>query len=205
MTSVRIVIFAKAPMPGAAKTRLIPALGLDGSARLARRLLEHTLSQALQVQSGSIELCVAPSSEHPVWRELDLPDTVLLTEQGEGDLGERMAAAAQRVMGSGDSVLLIGTDCPQLDAAQLQKAAAALVDHDVCLTPVSDGGYALLGLRRFDGALFEDIPWSTNKVAQMTLSAADAAGLSVKCFAPLHDIDEPGDLQWLPDGWLPHV
>ena len=205
MTSVRVVIFAKAPLAGSAKTRLIPALGLDGSADLARRLLEHTLAQALQAQVGPVELCVTPDSQHPIWSQLPVPRAVSLTEQGEGDLGARMAAAARRVIEAGESLLLLGTDCPQLDALHLQKAAAALSDHDICLTPVSDGGYALLGLRVFDGALFEDIPWSTDKVAQLTLDVADAAGLSVRRFAPLHDIDEPGDLQWLPDGWLVHV
>lgn len=201
MNQIRTIIFAKTPLPGVAKTRLVPALGLEGSATLARRLLEHTVAQAVEANIGPVELCVAPSIEHPIWREVVVPDGVCWSEQGEGELGERLSRVAQQRIEKGEQLLLIGTDCPQLDALCLREASAVLAHYDTCLIPVSDGGYALLGLRRYDHSLFTGIPWSTDKVAQLTRQRISAAGLSLKTLAQLHDIDEPADLQWLPAEW----
>ncbi len=198
MKTVRVVIFAKAPLAGLAKTRLIPALGRQGAAELAQRLLRHTLREALAAQVGPVELCVTPSADHPIWPTLTLPGTVQLTNQGEGDLGERMARAARRVLGAGEAVLLIGTDCPQLDAPQLQQAANALQRAHATLLPAFDGGYVLLGLNQFDASVFSGIAWSTDSVASATLQRLEQLNWRVHIGPTLHDIDEPPDLQWLP-------
>lgn len=198
MKPVRVVIFAKAPLAGLAKTRLIPALGRQGAAELAQRLLRHTLREALAAQVGPVELCVAPSAHHPIWPTLGLPRTVPLTDQGEGDLGERMARAARRVLAAGESVVLIGTDCPQLDAAQLQQAASVLQRAHATLLPAFDGGYVLLGLNQFDASVFSDIAWSTDRVAGTTLQRLEQLNWRVHIGPTLHDIDEPPDLPWLP-------
>ena len=194
----RIVIFAKAPLPGLAKTRLIPALGVQGAADLARWLLAYTLSKALSARLGPVELCVTPSAADPVWETLAINDTVQWSDQGEGDLGERMARAALRVLESGESVLLIGTDCPDLSPAHLRHAAAALGQADAAFIPALDGGYALLGLKRFHASLFAGIAWSTDGVAVETLSRLQQLGWTVQSQPKLHDIDEPTDLQCLP-------
>lgn len=198
MKPVRVVIFAKAPLAGLAKTRLIPALGRQGAAELARRLLGHTLREALAAQVGPVELCVTPAANHPIWPTLALPMSVPLTEQGDGDLGERMARAARRVLDAGEAVVLIGTDCPQLDAAQLQQAASALRHAHATLLPAFDGGYVLLGLNQFDASVFSGIAWSTNSVASATLQRLAQLNWQVHTGPTLHDIDEPPDLQWLP-------
>ncbi len=208
---VRIVIFAKAPLPGFAKTRLIPALGAQGAADLARRFLMHTLDAALAAQVGAVELCVSPAPANPVWQTLTVPTTVQWTDQGKGDLGERMARAARRTLDAGESVLLIGTDCPELDATQLQRAADALQRNDATLLPTHDGGYVLLGLNRFHPSLFSGIAWSSDSVAAETLDRLSALDWRVATHPTVHDIDEPGDLKWLPDSWLqaeqgsPHI
>lgn len=198
MKPVRVVIFAKAPLAGLAKTRLIPALGQQGAAELAQRLLRHTLREALAAQVGPVELCVAPSTDHPIWPTLAIPMSVPLTEQGEGDLGERMARAARRVLDAGESVVLMGTDCPQLDAAQLQQAASALQHAHATLLPAFDGGYVLLGLNQFDASVFSGIAWSTDRVAGTTLQRLEQLNWRVHIGPTLHDIDEPSDLPWLP-------
>ncbi|MDP3190690.1 TIGR04282 family arsenosugar biosynthesis glycosyltransferase [Rhodoferax sp.] len=198
MKPVRVVIFAKAPLAGLAKTRLIPALGRQGAAEMAKRLLGHTLREAVAAQVGPVELCVTPSVDHPIWSTLTIPKSVLLTEQGEGDLGERMARAARRVLGAGESVLLIGTDCPQLHAAQLQQAASALQHAHAALLPAFDGGYVLLGLNQFDASVFPGIAWSTDSVASATFQRLAQLNWRVHIGPTLHDIDEPPDLKWLP-------
>tara|TARA_R110002111_G_scaffold143696_2_gene209804 strand:- start:4333 stop:4974 length:642 start_codon:yes stop_codon:yes gene_type:complete len=202
--AVRIVIFAKAPLAGMVKTRLIPALGLDGSALLAKRLLSHTVAQAIAANIGPTELCVSPTTLHPVWKELALPAALVWSAQGEGDLGERLARASQRVTANGESILLIGSDCPSLTAKKIRVAAMALDHYDACMVPVSDGGYALLGLNRHLDAAFIDIPWSTASVAQLTRQRILAEKWTLELFTPLHDIDEAQDLRHLPKSWLPH-
>lgn len=198
MNPVRIVIFAKAPQPGLAKTRLIPALGAQGAAALAQRLLANTLHEALAADIGRVELCVTPAATDPVWQSITIPDEVQWTDQGDGDLGERMARAAKRVIDDGKPVLLIGTDCPELTATRLAEAALALIDFDATLIPAADGGYALLGLNRFHSSLFEGIAWSTESVAYETLCRLGRLAWSVRYHPMLHDIDEPDDLKWLP-------
>jgi len=197
MKPVRIVIFAKAALPGFAKTRLIPALGAQGAADLARRLLADALVRALTARVGPVELCVTPDSADPVWQTFALPGGVQLTDQGEGDLGERMARAAQRVLDGGESVLLVGTDCPTLKAPRLQQAAAALQHLDATLVPAFDGGYVLLGLNTFHPSLFSSMAWSTNDVAAQTLLRLNKLNWRVSTQPALHDIDEPEDLKWL--------
>jgi len=194
----RIVIFAKAPQPGFAKTRLIPALGIQGAADLARRMLAQTVRKALAAGLGPVELCVTPSATDPLWQTLAVPDAVHWSDQGGGDLGQRMARATQRVLDGGEPVLLIGTDCPELGAAHLQRAARALQRSDAALLPTFDGGYALLGLKRFHPSLFAGIAWSSACVAAETLDRFGQQGWTVHSQPMLHDIDEPADLQWLP-------
>lgn len=197
MKAVRIIIIAKEPSPGLAKTRLIPALGADGAAQLADRLLKHTLEQALTAAIGPVELCVAPDSRAPYWQQLPMASEVELSQQVDGDLGHRMAAAAQHGLANGIPVMLIGTDCPALEAAQLRAMAASLHSHDACLCPVSDGGYSLLGLHRLDPSVFRDIPWSTSDVAGLTRRKFHQLGWRWHESRPLSDIDEPHDLEQL--------
>ena len=187
MRPTRIVIFAKAPVPGRVKTRLIPALGAEGAAKLAAEMLEHTVAQALA--SGlQVELCGEP--DPATWYT---GPSIHLTTQGEGGLGERLHRAAHRVLRS-ENILLIGADCPALNAPHLRAASEALERHDAVIHPAEDGGYVLLGLRRFDPSLFESIAWSTNTVATETLARIAALGWSIDIRETLADIDQPADL-----------
>ena len=196
----RIVVFAKAPVAGFAKTRLIPALGAGGAANLARDMLSHTLAQALAAGVQAVELCMSPAPHDPAWHGVVLPAAVDRTAQGDGDLGERMNRAAERALALGQGpVLLIGTDCPALNAAQIKEAARQLTHHDAVLLPALDGGYVLLGLQAPCPGLFTDMAWSTPVVTQETLCRVARLGLSVWQGPTLHDIDEPSDLTYLPD------
>ncbi|HYX36226.1 MAG TPA: TIGR04282 family arsenosugar biosynthesis glycosyltransferase [Oligoflexus sp.] len=197
MSKTRIIIFAKAPVPGFAKTRLIPALGAEGAAELARRMLLLAMEQALQSGATDVELCATPSIQDPSWDGLHLTYPIKFTEQGTGDLGERLARAASRACAAGAHVLLIGTDCPDLNARTLQQAIAALDRNESVMIPTFDGGYALLGFKSFDPSLFENIHWSTSSVACETQARIKALAWTLELLPMLHDIDEPDDLQWL--------
>jgi rSAM/selenodomain-associated transferase 1 len=198
LNDARILIFAKAPLPGRVKTRLIPALGAAGAAALAERMLSHTLEQALAAGIGPVELCVSPNIDAPDWAAFSLPSGLEFSAQGEGDLGARMARASQSALARNECVLLIGTDCPLLSAARLRAAASALDTHDAAIFPALDGGYPLLGLRAFDAGLFADMPWSTAAVADLTLNRIRVLRWRVWVGETLADIDQPADLSHLP-------
>ena len=199
MSAVRIIVFAKAPVPGRVKTRLIPVLGEAGAAQLARRMLDRTLEQALSADTGPVELCASPAMTAPDWAGYAPPAGVATSDQGEGDLGARLARAARRHLENGERVLLIGTDCPGLTAQRLRESAAALDDHEAALYPALDGGYPLLGLKAFHPSLFTDMPWSTAAVADLTRARMAALGWRAWVGESLADIDEPGDLVHLPE------
>jgi uncharacterized protein len=202
-TPIRLIVFAKAPLPGRVKTRLIPALGANGAAALAKRLLQDALTKALASQLGVVELCVAPL-HHAIWDSLDIPPEVTLSDQGAGHLGERMARACQRTVEYGESVILLGTDCPACDTEYLQAMAEGLVNSDVVIAKAADGGYPAIGMRRFDPLIFQDVAWSTAAVLQTTLERLRTLQWSVEVFPEVHDIDEPADLVHLPMHYNPH-
>lgn len=204
LQTTRVVIFAKAPESGKVKTRLIPVIGPQAATHLARRMLADTLDRALNSlvlgRVHTIELCMSPAPADPAWADFALPSNVLCTAQGDGDLGARMARAARRVVAQEQQrVLLIGTDCPALSAALLTQAAQELSQHDAVMLPASDGGYVLLGLRAPCPELFSDMPWSTAAVGTETLYRMATLGLTVWQGPTLHDIDEPQDLQHVPE------
>lgn len=201
--STALIVFAKAPVAGLAKTRLMPALGSEGAARLAERLLEHTLQQALALPVEYLELCVSPTDQHPAFdRARDAGSGRLhITLQGEGDLGERMHRAISRALTMHSRVLLIGTDAPSLNTAILEQAHQTLTAHPAVFVPALDGGYALVGLSRPAPALFIGMTWSTPDVMQDTRARATRIGLPWAELPPVADIDEPADLAHLPEGW----
>ena len=155
MSLPRVAIFARYPVPGKAKTRLIPAIGEAAAASLHRRLVEHTVT-AVQASGLPCEMRVtgAPLGDFAAW----LGRNVLLVAQGEGDLGERLARVPA-------PVLLIGSDCPDLSSDHLRGAAQALETKAAVLGPAADGGYWLLGLSHPVPHCFTDISWSTDAVA----------------------------------------
>lgn len=197
---VRLIVMAKAPVPGAVKTRLVPALGEAGAAELAARLLERTVLQAVAAGLGTVELCVAPDGTHPLVAQLCAAHGLPHSDQGEGDLGARMQRAIGRALARGEAACLFGTDAPALDAAVLRDAAGRLATHDAVFVPAFDGGYALVGLRREAPAIFGAMPWSTPQVMALTRERLAAAGLRWAELPPVHDIDEPADLVHLPPG-----
>ncbi|MEM8981949.1 MAG: TIGR04282 family arsenosugar biosynthesis glycosyltransferase [Pseudomonadota bacterium] len=196
--SSAIIVFAKAPQPGRVKTRLIPALGADGAAQLAAELLATTLRATLASQASTTVLAQSPAPHSSAWQGTPLPSSIERWAQGDGDLGERLQRCAAQALNRYDRVLLIGSDAPALTATRLNDALAALDNHEAVLVPAFDGGYALLGLTRFDRRLFSGINWSTASVADETRHRLSAAGFETAEMPPVHDIDEPNDLDHLP-------
>jgi rSAM/selenodomain-associated transferase 1 len=194
LSQVQVAVLAKAPVPGLAKTRLIPALGPQGAARLQRQLTRAAVQTALDARLGTVTLWCAPHAQHRFFRALRRTTGVPCLVQSSGDLGERMHTAFRLHCAQGP-LLLTGTDCPPLTAAHLRQAAQALLDgNDAVFYPAEDGGYVLVGLRRPQAALFRDIAWSADAVMAQTRERATAVGLRLRELETLWDLDVPDDL-----------
>jgi len=197
-----VIVFARAPVPGQVKTRLVPAIGAHAAARLAERLLNDTLDRVVRAGAANIELCCAPDADHPALRATALRTGARLSVQRGADLGARMSEALQRTLVGGRRVILVGTDCPALDWAGLTAADNVLESgHDAVFIPACDGGYVLIGMNRFDAALFTDITWGSNLVMAETETRLTKIGWRWAKLAALPDIDRPEDLMKIPAEW----
>jgi rSAM/selenodomain-associated transferase 1 len=190
-----LLVFVKHPHPGAAKTRLIPALGPENAAALYRVLAEEEIAST-RPRGGEYRrlFFFAPeeaSGEVETW----LPGERILPQLGP-DLGARMVAAfAAAFAGGAQRAAIVGTDVPWVTRERVLEAFGALETHDVVLGPAQDGGYYLVALSRHCPALFEGIPWSTPSVLAATAERAGALALSVHHLEPLRDIDTIEDLR----------
>lgn len=189
-----IQVFCKAPISGAVKTRLIPALGSDGALRVHRQLAERVLTVCCEAALARVEVWTNDHVDHPFFADYDC----VHLQTGE-DLGERMANALTAALSAGDvdRAILIGTDCPTVDAGYLDRALRALSDHDAVIGPAEDGGYGLIGLRRPDRSLFTGIEWGTGEVCARTCQKLNASGIRWSLLPPIWDVDRPEDLQRL--------
>jgi hypothetical protein len=186
-TSVTIAILAKAPIPGAVKTRLIPTIGAHAAAVLQERLTERAIATALAADVGLVTLWCSPDATHSTFLKLVMQQRIILKRQPEGDLGARMLAAT--AAGNGP-VLVIGTDCPALTELHLRGAANALREgNDVVIIPAEDGGYVLIGTRKPQPAIFADIAWGTNTVLADTRTRVIEQRLMLTEQPPLWDVD----------------
>ena len=202
-----VQLMAKAPVAGLAKTRLIPVLGEVGAAALAKKMLDKILSDCSILIKNcewhfECTLWMTPAPESPSWQSIKIPNGIQQSSQYGDDLGERMAHAVEQGL-SADScaVIIIGSDCPEINPSVLIWAATILQDHDACMVPCADGGYALLGLRNYEPRLFVDIPWSSEHVADLTRRRLIECGMSYVEAALVHDIDVAADLAYLPSAW----
>lgn len=194
-----ILLFTRYPQPGKVKTRMIEHLGPQGAAALHVQLTEQVIrkiepalrSKKIQLQ---IYYCEGSELEMRAW----LGDSCSYHCQQGRDLGERMAKAfAESWQQGAGQVLLIGSDCPDIDAVVISCGLKKLRDYDLILGPAADGGYYLIGLRSFAYGykhLFDGITWGTELVLQQTILKAKEVGLRWTLLPQLHDIDRPEDL-----------
>jgi len=203
MNSTAVMVFAKAPEPGAVKTRLVPTLGAEGAAALHAKLVKRTLDTTRAASFKRIQLHCAPDASDPFFRFCEGHYGVTLEAQVAGDLGMRMLSAFEKALAANACVLLVGTDCPALTARHLRQAEKALRDGaDAVFTPCEDGGYALIGLRRVDARLFDGIAWGSDSVMAETRSRLKQLGWNWRELETLWDVDRPEDYARLADAGL---
>ena len=186
-----IIVFARAPVPGRVKTRLVPLLGEQGAARLHARLVEKTLRTARASGFERIDLYCAPGIDGNFFKKMQKKFGVRLRSQGGGNLGERMHRALRR----NPCAILIGSDCPALKPADLRAAARALrAGADAVLAPAEDGGYALIGVRHSARGLFTRIKWGGAQVLAQTRRRLRRLRWRWTELRTLWDVDRPEDV-----------
>ena len=190
---ISLGVFAKPPLPGRVKTRLIPDIGAAGAARVYRHCLQHNLDMARK--SGlDYQLFLSEPSSDPMFDDLDYE-----LQKGD-DLGDRMLNAFKSMLQrSPAGAMIIGSDCLDMTERHLQVAAQSLAHHQLVLLPAFDGGYALIGCQQIDAALFDNLSWSTERVYQQTLDNAQRLNYSVDSLNPVRDIDRLQDLEHYPE------
>jgi rSAM/selenodomain-associated transferase 1 len=195
MTNVcAVIVFARAPVPGQVKTRLIPALGPLRAAALHRRLVRETLTKAVRSGVGPVTLAGYPSAGHPFFARCATRYGVALMDQEGADLGARMGEALKRALDRAPMALLVGSDCPPLTVEDLRAAARALGQGaDAVLAPAEDGGYVLIGLRCFHPALFCGLPWGSEGVLRETMGRLERLSWRVARLPTRWDLDRPED------------
>lgn len=200
-----IAVFARTPERGKVKTRLIPALGAVAACAAHETLLLEQLER-LRALPNRRELWVTHANAD--MNTLAANTGCVLREQHGADLGERMAHALQCMLveqmgaeqvltepGADASALLIGSDCPGIDAEYIDAAWRALAHNDVVLGPAEDGGYGLIGVRNTVPELFDEVRWGSAEVLAQTQELAAAAGCDVHLLEPIWDVDDFADWQ----------
>lgn len=189
-----VIVFARAPRPGAVKTRLVPPLAPEEAAALHARLVKRTLATARAASYHRIELHGTPDIDDPFFRFCAAHYGAALMAQSGADLGARMLSAFQAALAACPRVLLLGSDCPALTARHLRQADRALREGaDAVFTPCEDGGYALAGLRRVDLRLFAGVGWGGASVMEETRARLRQLGWRWRELETLWDVDRPED------------
>jgi uncharacterized protein len=194
-----LVVMAKQPLPGRTKTRLCPPFSPQGAARFYEALLRDTLDLAAGIAGLQLAAAITPVDSQPYFEAITPPGTLMLPVEG-ADIGVCLRLALRELLERGfRKVLALNADGPSLPPTYLRQAVRLLDDQDLVLGPGEDGGYYLVGLTSMHDQLFIDIPWSTGRVLEATLAAAQAAGLLTALLPSWYDIDLPPDVDRLRD------
>jgi len=196
----KILLFAKSPQPGVVKTRLILSLGVRGAAQLHVRLLWQTLLTLRQAKVAPLQVWQAGERQHPFWSVCQNRFDFSLHPQRGKDLGERMGDALRRSLLRSPFVLLLGSDCPSITAADVQRAMSELAQgRDAVMIPAEDGGYGLIGLSRYHHSLFSEIEWGSEFVYAQTVERLRRLNWDWQALPTRWDVDEAEDLARLLD------
>jgi rSAM/selenodomain-associated transferase 1 len=196
MRQPELILFAKQPLPGEVKTRLLPDYSPERAAEIAAFLIRATVELAASSWPGDVALHVWPDVDHPLFQELAREFHIRLAPQAGGDVGARMLSALRAGVERHGCAAVMGCDVPHCGWDVLDLANDLLARGKNVLGPTEDGGYYFIGLQEARPELFENMPWGGNQVLPMTLARAEAAGMEFDLLAQLRDIDTARDL-WL--------
>lgn len=190
----KLLIFTKSPVLGEVKTRLQPDYTPEQSLKLHKHMMLNTLVLSKKLTDIDTDLCCTPNRNTMFFLECENQFPVTLSDQLGDELGERMAFSLSSALQTYEKVIIIGTDCPNLDETYIQQAIDALDTVDAVIGPAEDGGYVLLGLRKFSLDLFTDFVWGSDTVLSQTRKVLNELAWTSKELGIMHDVDRPEDL-----------
>lgn len=197
---LKLIIFAKAPIPGFVNTRLLPDISPEDAAKLQAYFIEQTLALVSNLNGVALELRCAPNTAQPIFQQYTDANGIVLKPQQGNDLGERMANAMQEALTQYRQVVIIGTDCPEITIDYLDEAFLQLRRGSTAVIgPANDGGYVLIGLNRFSPVLFRNINWGSDQVLSETRVRLQQLGWDWYEMKTLRDIDTLADLLDFPE------
>ena len=198
------IVFAKNPVPGQVKTRLLPLLSPDQVASLYRAFLVDWCNALSSLPTIDLVVAYTPPDGLGDLKTL-IGEQAIYIPQGDSGLGERLTAVSRWACDQGyGTFLLVGSDSPTLPIAYIERAMELLESRDIVIGPSTDGGYYLIGFSK-SGAnrtipvIFQDIAWSTEHVLRQTLEKVDSTGAQLGLLPPWYDVDTPSDLRFLRD------
>jgi rSAM/selenodomain-associated transferase 1 len=191
---VLLIQFARSPVPGEVKTRMIPALTPQQASDLHSELVTWTCERLCSAGVGTVELWVSGDLAHPVIEHCRSLGVAAVRAQVGDDLGERMCYALTDGLARYKQVILVGSDCPSIDKDYLLDAVSELSNHAIVLGPANDGGYVMIGVTQAHPQLFSGISWGQSSVYAETVAVLQHLGLSWASLQSLPDIDRPEDL-----------
>lgn len=192
-----LIIFAKAPIIGKVKTRLIPALGAEGACQLYEEMARKIIVNLSESKICQAKVYSHLDITHQFFKDLEISNALKVYPQHGNDLGERMFQAVKSRLIKFSKVIVIGTDCPDYSADYIESAIHVLDKKDVVIGPATDGGYVLIGMKTPEPHVFTQIKWGQNTVLEKTLERLIEKSLTYQLLSPLHDIDVPADLKHL--------
>jgi rSAM/selenodomain-associated transferase 1 len=192
LSSTALVIFVRNPILGQVKTRLAKDIGDERALAIYLQLLEHTLKITRSLSFRKFIYYADEVSDYDLW---SVPGYTKRMQSGT-NLGERMLNSFKELFEQGFTrIVIIGSDCLQLQTENLQEAVTLLESNTAVIGPASDGGYYLLGLTKLYPELFVNKPWSTNQVLTKTIDDFNNQGISYALLEELSDIDDITDLE----------
>lgn len=195
MATNKLLIFTKSPVLGEVKTRLQPDYTLEQSLHVHKKLIFNTLALTNEADDIDIELCCTPDRNTSFFLECENNFPIVLSNQEGTDLGEKMAFSLSVALQTCEKVVIIGTDCPEINIDYINQAFEALNSNNAVIGPAVDGGYVLLGLNQFNITLFKNITWSSKHVLSQTKQALKKLSWSYKELGIMRDLDRPADLE----------
>ena len=193
-SDVLLIQFARSPQIGSVKTRLVPALGEHGACELHCELVEWTCRTLVEAQLGEVEVHIAGTMDHALFRHCRTLGAGRLVQQRGANLGERMHYAIAEGLARAGRVVLVGSDCPSISRQYLADSLGALERAPLVLGPAMDGGYVLIGARHISTQIFAGVNWGSGSVLAQTKDRLQQIGWDWATLDPLPDIDRPDDL-----------
>lgn len=194
MSQPELMLFAREPIAGQAKTRLQPDYSPEQAAEIAAFMIRATVELAVSAWPGEVMLYVWPGTDHLLFHRLTSEFHIRLVPQAEGDLGAKMLDALRAGIARKGSAAVMGCDVPHCGWDVIDQANGWLARGKNVLGPTDDGGYYFIGLQEARPELFEDMPWGSGRVLETTLARAEKLGIEFELLKTLRDIDTAADL-----------